>query len=113
MAHPSRRITDLEPHRREPHGPELSGGGQPRRRAGPAALPIGWWRVDPARSWVGFAGRYLSAITVRGGFTGFCADLLIASPLTDSAAVISIDAATISTGVPLWDEQLRSRNSST
>ena len=109
MAHPIRRVTDLEPHQRESHGREpVNGGEHQRRRGGPAALPVGWWRVDPARSWVGFAGRYLSAITVRGSFTGFCVDLLIASPLTDSAAVMTIDAATISTGVPLWDAQLRS-----
>jgi polyisoprenoid-binding protein YceI len=77
-------------------------------RSGAAALPVGLWRVDPAHSSVGFTGRFLDVITVRGSFGAISGIALAARPPEDSIVLIDIDPATISTGVPRYDQQLRS-----
>jgi polyisoprenoid-binding protein YceI len=75
-----------------------------------AVVPAGVWQVDPTHSSISFAGRYLGVVTMRGRFGRFSGDIIATEPPNHSVATMSIDAATITTGVARYDEQLRSED---
>jgi polyisoprenoid-binding protein YceI len=71
------------------------------------AFPVGVWRVDPAKSRVGFDVRHLWGLaTVRGRFDEFRGTLV--SEEHGLGGELSIDAASINTKNRRRDEHLRS-----
>jgi polyisoprenoid-binding protein YceI len=75
--------------------------------AHPIPLSPGDWRVDPARSELGFHTRILGLIPVRGRYSGFNGELHIDGSRTASG-VLRVEAETISTGIKKRDTHLRS-----
>ncbi len=74
--------------------------------ATPDAL-TGRWEVDPAHSSVEFRVRHAGVARVRGHFDVFDGELVVASD-GGIAARGTIDAASLSTRLPVRDEHLRS-----
>ncbi len=68
----------------------------------------GTWAVDPAHTVVGFSARHLMAAKVRGSFTTFSGTIDVAEQPGDSSVEVTIDAASIDTGVADRDDHLRS-----
>ncbi len=68
----------------------------------------GTWNIDPAHTTVGFSARHLMAARVRGGFKSFSGVVDVADPIEESSVRVSIDAASIDTGVADRDNHLRS-----
>jgi polyisoprenoid-binding protein YceI len=67
------------------------------------------WQLDPAHTQVGFAVRHMMFATVKGQFRAVAGELeLNGADLSDSRVRITIDAASIDTGVAGRDEHLRS-----
>lgn len=70
-------------------------------------LPLldGAWRVDPARSRVGFTIRHLGVATVRGDFTSFAARV----DVHDGAVSVDgqVDAGSVESGDGIRDGRLR------
>ena len=82
--------------------------GTPEISALPAGLPsAGTWAIDPAHSHVGFVVRHLVAAKARGRFGEFAGDITVAGRPEDSSVVVEIDAASIDTGQPDRDADLR------
>lgn len=72
-------------------------------------LPVATtWTIDPAHTTVGFSARHLMAARVRGSFKTFSGEVRIAERPEDSTVAVSIDAASIDTGVEDRDNHLRS-----
>ena len=67
------------------------------------------WQIDPAHSSVGFAVKHLMISTVRGQFGAVSGTVEMTGedPLTGSADV-TIDVASVSTGIQQRDDHLRS-----
>ncbi|HXD54210.1 MAG TPA: YceI family protein [Solirubrobacteraceae bacterium] len=80
---------------------------QLRRRESPAPLPAGAWRVDTARSAVGFRLRHLMLVPVRGRFVDFEGSIEV-EPDGRMRAGGSVAVATIDTGDAVRDDRLRS-----
>jgi polyisoprenoid-binding protein YceI len=75
-----------------------------------AAIRPGIWRIDPMHSAVTFAVRHLMS-RVRGSFNDFDGQLRVASELPGPWSVeASIAMASVDTGTPMRDEDLRSEN---
>jgi polyisoprenoid-binding protein YceI len=73
------------------------------------ALPqTGIWTIDPSHTVVGFTARHLVAAKVRGTFKTFSGKVEIADSPENSSVTVSIDAASIDTGVADRDAHLRS-----
>jgi polyisoprenoid-binding protein YceI len=68
----------------------------------------GTWTIDPTHSAVGFSARHLMAAKVRGSFKAFSGTISIADTPEDSSVSVSIDAASIDSGVEDRDNHLRS-----
>jgi polyisoprenoid-binding protein YceI len=73
----------------------------------PLPLSPGHWRVDPARSELGFLTRIFGLIAVRGRYSGFDGELHI-DGAGNASGVLSVEAETISTGIKKRDTHLRS-----
>jgi polyisoprenoid-binding protein YceI len=71
-------------------------------------IPTGTWKVDKARTRVGFAVKSLGISTVRGEFREFDGALEIGEGLADSRAYGRVDAASIDTNLARRDKHLRS-----
>jgi polyisoprenoid-binding protein YceI len=71
-------------------------------------IPTGVWRVDKARTRVGFAVKSLGFTTVRGEFREFDGALEIGDDFGDWCAYGRVKAASIDTGLRRRDEHLRS-----
>jgi len=69
---------------------------------------IGTWAIDPAHTVIGFTARHLMAAKVRGSFHEFSGEIRMGETPEASAVDVSIDAASISTGVADRDGHLRS-----
>ncbi|MDJ0962385.1 MAG: YceI family protein [Acidimicrobiia bacterium] len=69
---------------------------------------IGTWAIDPAHTVVGFSARHLMAAKVRGSFEVFSGTVQISDTPEASSVDVSIDAASINTGVGDRDNHLRS-----
>jgi polyisoprenoid-binding protein YceI len=65
----------------------------------------GLWRVDPARSYVGFEVRHLRVTTVRGRFGKFTGRI---RDVGDGLRIDGrVDTASVDTGDPIRDDRLR------
>lgn len=71
-------------------------------------LDSGTWTLDPAHTSVGFTVRHLVAAKVRGRFDSFSGTIAAGETPADSSVEVSIDAASIDTGISDRDEHLRS-----
>jgi polyisoprenoid-binding protein YceI len=76
----------------------------------PIGIPAGTWRVDKARTRVGFATKQLGIDTVRGEFHQFDGALEIGEDPADSRAYGRVDAASIDTNTARRDAHLRSKD---
>lgn len=70
----------------------------------------GTWTIDPAHTAVGFSARHLVAARVRGSFKSFSGVIEMGDQPEDSSVSVSIDAASIDTGVEDRDAHLRSED---
>jgi polyisoprenoid-binding protein YceI len=68
----------------------------------------GTWTIDPGHTTVGAVARHLMVTKVRGKFGVFEGAIHVAEKPEDSWAELTIDAASIDTGVPDRDTHLRS-----
>lgn len=68
----------------------------------------GVWTVDPAHTVVGFTARHLVASKVRGSFKAFSGKINVTDSPESSSVEVSIDAASIDSGVADRDAHLRS-----
>jgi len=68
----------------------------------------GTWTFDPTHTRVGFVARHLMVAKVRGSFSSFSGTINIGATPEDSSVNVSIDAASIDTGVEDRDNHLRS-----
>jgi len=68
----------------------------------------GTWTIDPTHTAVSFSARHLMAAKVRGSFKTFSGSISIADSPESSSVTVSIDAASIDTGVADRDKHLRS-----
>ncbi len=68
----------------------------------------GTWTIDPTHTAVSFSARHLMAAKVRGSFKTFSGSIDIADSPESSSVTVSIDAASIDTGVADRDNHLRS-----
>ena len=66
------------------------------------------WEIDPAHTNVSFITRHLMLAKVRGGFRDFAGTFHVGEAPEDSWVEITIDAASIDTGLPVRDDHLRS-----
>ena len=67
------------------------------------------WSIDPSHSHVGFGVRHLMISTVKGRFAGVNGGVSLENGSVGTASIdVTIDAASIDTGVGQRDEHLRS-----
>jgi polyisoprenoid-binding protein YceI len=67
------------------------------------------WQIDPALSMVEFSIRHLMVTTLKGHFTGITGTIVDRDDMPSYSAVIAhIDATSLVTGDPAYDELLRS-----
>jgi polyisoprenoid-binding protein YceI len=71
-------------------------------------IPTGTWKVDKARTRVGFAAKQVGFSTVRGEFREFDGALEIGEDLADARAYGRVAAASVDTNLPQRDKHLRS-----
>ncbi|WP_275467497.1 YceI family protein [Streptomyces noursei] len=75
------------------------------------ALPLpdpGQWRLDPDHSALRFTARHIGLAEIHGRFNVFEGGLWIGERMQDSRVEVTIDAASIDTGVRMRDDHLRS-----
>jgi len=75
----------------------------------PIPLSAGDWRVDPARSELGFLTRILGLIPVRGRYSGFDGELHVDDD-GRASGTLRVEAETIGTGIKKRDTHLRSKD---
>jgi polyisoprenoid-binding protein YceI len=68
----------------------------------------GTWTIDPVHSDVAFAVRHMMVSKVRGHFTRFDGELVLASDPLASTVTATIDLTSIDTNNPQRDDDLRS-----
>lgn len=67
------------------------------------------WVIDPVHSTIGFSAKHMMVSTVRGRFGAIGGDIELDPAAPDEAAAeITIDAASVDTGMPARDQHLRS-----
>lgn len=67
------------------------------------------WQLDPTHSSIEFSGKHMLVSTVKGKFGTFTVDATVnEDDLPASAAVITVDAASLDSGVEQRDGHLRS-----
>jgi len=70
-------------------------------------IAAGTWAIDPSHSEISFSVRHLMVSKVRGHFTKFSGNLVIAEDNTKSSVTAEIDAASIDTRDENRDNHLR------
>jgi polyisoprenoid-binding protein YceI len=73
-------------------------------------IPTGVWKVDKARTRVGFAVKQLGISTVRGEFREFDGGLEIGEDLADARAYGRVAATSLDTNLARRDAHLRSKD---
>ena len=69
------------------------------------------WSIDPSHSHVGFGVRHLMISTVKGRFAGVNGSVSLENGSVGTARIdVTIDAASIDTGVSQRDDHLRSQD---
>ena len=81
-----------------------------RTVAGETLPAAGTWTLDPSHTSVGFSVRHLGLSKVRGRFTTFTGDVVIAEDPTQSSVEVRIDVASIDTRDEKRDEHLRTND---
>jgi polyisoprenoid-binding protein YceI len=77
--------------------------------APPPQLPTpGQWRIDPDHTAIRFTARHIGLAEIHGRFNHFEGGLWIGERMRDSRVEVTIDAASIDSGVAMRDEHLRS-----
>lgn len=71
-------------------------------------IPAGTYALDPTHTEIGFVTRHAGIAKVRGKFTEFEGTLTVAEDVTASSAQVTIQTASIDTGVEARDNHLRS-----
>ena len=85
--------------------------GTPNDHHRPPPLPAGTWQLDAAHSSVSFSVRHMMVSKVRGQFTDFSADIVIAEdPLAVDGVNAVVQMASIDTGDSGRDEHLRTND---
>jgi polyisoprenoid-binding protein YceI len=74
-----------------------------------AGIPQGTWVIDPAHTSVTFSVRHLMS-RVRGQFGDLAGTVVIGETLGSCSAEVSIQTASVHTGMPMRDDDLRSAN---
>ena len=74
------------------------------------SIPAGTWQVDPAHSAVTFTARHMMVAKVRGRFTDFSADIVIADDPLQSTVNAIVQMASIATGDSGRDDHLRTND---
>jgi polyisoprenoid-binding protein YceI len=74
-----------------------------------AGTPTGTWSIDPMHTSVTFAVRHLMS-TVRGRFNDVDGRIVLGEAPSSCRVEATISAASIDTGTPMRDEDLRSPN---
>lgn len=69
---------------------------------------VGSWTFDPAHTSIGFSVKHLMAAKVRGGFKTFSGSISQGDEPASTSAIVTVDAASIDTGVEDRDNHLRS-----
>lgn len=81
-----------------------------RTVAGETLPAAGIWTLDPSHSSVAFSVRHLGLSKVRGRFSSFTGDVVIAEDPTQSSVEVRIDVASIDTRDEKRDEHLRTND---
>ena len=81
-----------------------------RTVAGETLPAAGTWTIDPSHSSVAFSVRHLGLSKVRGRFSSFTGDVVIAEDPTQSGVEVRIDVASIDTRDDKRDEHLRTND---
>ncbi len=81
-----------------------------RTVAGETLPAAGIWTLDPSHSSVAFSVRHLGLSKVRGRFSSFTGDVVIAEDPMRSSVEVRIDVASIDTRDEKRDEHLRSND---
>ena len=68
----------------------------------------GTWKADPIHSEIAFSARHLMVATVRGRFTGYDVTIVTGEDPLASSVTAAIDLASVDTGYPTRDDNLRS-----
>jgi polyisoprenoid-binding protein YceI len=76
----------------------------------PGSLPLraGVWELDQAHSTISFTIRHLGIAKVRGRFTDFEADVVVADTAATSTVVATVDLSAVDTGNADRDTHIRS-----
>ncbi len=70
----------------------------------------GTYAIDKAHTEIGFVARHLIGTKVRGRFTEFDGTVTVADPVEESRVDAEVTAASISTGVDMRDDHLRTND---
>lgn len=81
-----------------------------RTVAGDTLPAAGVWSLDPSHTSVGFVVRHLGLSKVRGRFSSFTGDLVVAEDPTQSSVNVAIDVKSVDTGDEKRDEHLRTND---
>ena len=74
------------------------------------ALPAGIWNIDTSHTTVGFTVRHMMVSKVRGKFSDFGGDIVIAEDPTASTVERHVEMASVDTGDAGRDDHLRTND---
>ena len=74
------------------------------------ALPAGTWSLDPTHTHVGFTVRHMMVAKVRGSFSDFSAEIIVAENPLESSLSAVVQMASIDTGNGDRDGHLRTND---
>ena len=81
------------------------------RTVGDDTLPAaGTWSIDPSHTSVGFSVRHLGLSKVRGRFSSFTGDVVVAEDPAQSSVQVAVDVTSIDTRDEKRDEHLRTND---
>ncbi len=81
------------------------------RTVGDDTLPAaGTWSIDPSHTSVGFSVRHLGLSKVRGRFSSFTGDVVVAEDPARSSVQVAVDVTSIDTRDEKRDEHLRTND---